>query len=223
MRDPYEVLGVSRGASDDEIKKAYRAKCKRWHPDLNPNDPTAEEHFKEVQAAYDAITKGETGPQMGGNPYGSYQQQGYGQQQGYQNGGPYGYYGNTQPYQNGAQPYNTQPADPVYKPTYFTPETPQQQPAYYNPDIQQPQNSAEPKDIFSNMANDTTQQGDVQPSDAGAAQQPQVSVTESEPLEPVQPQFAEPQEPVENYVEPQEPVDANSTAESANEKNTSEE
>ena len=60
MRDPYEVLGVSRGASDDEIKKAYRAKCKRWHPDLNPNDPTAEEHFKEVQAAYDAITKGET-------------------------------------------------------------------------------------------------------------------------------------------------------------------
>ena len=70
MRDPYEVLGVQRGASDDEIKKAYRAKCKRWHPDLNPNDPTAEEHFKEVQAAYDAITKGDNGPQMGGNPYG---------------------------------------------------------------------------------------------------------------------------------------------------------
>ena len=89
MRDPYEVLGVSRGASDDEIKKAYRAKCKRWHPDLNPNDPTAEEHFKEVQAAYDAITKGEAGPQMGGNPYSGYQQ-GYGQQsyqqQGYQGG-----------------------------------------------------------------------------------------------------------------------------------------
>ena len=90
MRDPYEVLGIQRGATDDEIKKAYRAKCKRWPPDLNPNDPTAEEHFKEVQAAYDAITKGDTGPQMGGNPYGSYQQQGYGQQnyqqQGYQNG-----------------------------------------------------------------------------------------------------------------------------------------
>ena len=88
MRDPYEVLGVQRGASDDEIKKAYRAKCKRWHPDLNPNDPTAEEHFKEVQAAYDAITKGDTGPQMGGNPYGGqsyggYQQQSYGGQQNY--------------------------------------------------------------------------------------------------------------------------------------------
>ena len=80
MRDPYEVLGVQRGASDDEIKKAYRAKCKRWHPDLNPNDPTAEEHFKEVQAAYDAITKGDAGPQMGGNPYGGYQQQSYNRQ-----------------------------------------------------------------------------------------------------------------------------------------------
>lgn len=93
MRDPYEVLGIQRGASDEEIKKAYRAQCKRWHPDLNPNDPTAEEHFKEVQAAYDAITKGETGPQAGGygNPYGSYQNgyqggyqsDGYGQQNGY--------------------------------------------------------------------------------------------------------------------------------------------
>ena len=80
MRDPYEVLGIQRGATDDEIKKAYRAKCKRWHPDLNPNDPTADEHFKEVQAAYDAITKGETGPQMGGNPYGGYQQQSYNRQ-----------------------------------------------------------------------------------------------------------------------------------------------
>ena len=94
MKDPYEVLGIQRGASEEEIKKAYRAKCKRWHPDLNPNDPTAEEHFKEVQAAYDAITKGETGPQNGGygNPYGQQQsyggfysggyQQGYGQQDG---------------------------------------------------------------------------------------------------------------------------------------------
>ena len=88
MRDPYEVLGIQRGATDDEIKKAYRAKCKRWHPDLNPNDPTAEEHFKEVQAAYDAITKGDTGPQMGGQPGGGY---GYGQQGYYQGGYQQGY------------------------------------------------------------------------------------------------------------------------------------
>ena len=79
MKDPYEVLGIQRGASEEEIKKAYRAKCKRWHPDLNPNDPTAEEHFKEVQAAYDAITK----QRAGGGGYqhqtsGSY---GYAQQQ----------------------------------------------------------------------------------------------------------------------------------------------
>ena len=92
MRDPYEVLGIQRGASDDEIKKAYRAKCKRWHPDLNPNDPTAEEHFKEVQAAYDAITKGETGPQNPG---------GYGAQGGYYNANPYGGYQQQQGYQQG--------------------------------------------------------------------------------------------------------------------------
>lgn len=81
MRDPYEVLGIQRGATDEEIKKAYRQQCKRWHPDLNQDDPTAEEHFKEVQAAYDAITKGTTGPQyqsyQGGgtsysNPFGGY-------------------------------------------------------------------------------------------------------------------------------------------------------
>ena len=87
MKDPYQVLGIQRGASDEEIKKAYRAQCKRWHPDLNPHDPTAEEHFKEVQAAYDAITKGETGPQQAQGGYGSYggysQQQYYGQQSGF--------------------------------------------------------------------------------------------------------------------------------------------
>ena len=107
MRDPYEVLGIQRGASDDEIKKAYRAKCKRWHPDLNPNDPTAEEHFKEVQAAYDAITKGETGPQSGGygqqgyNPYG--QQQSYGGYY-YQQGGSANYGG-----QNGYSDFGFDP------------------------------------------------------------------------------------------------------------------
>ena len=85
MRDPYEVLGVDRSAGDEEIKKAYRSQCKRWHPDLNPNDPTAEEHFKEVQAAYDAITKGDVGTQSGtgygySSPYGTYSN-GYSQQQ----------------------------------------------------------------------------------------------------------------------------------------------
>ncbi len=78
MRDPYEVLGIQRGASDDEVKKAYRAQCKKWHPDLNPGNPAAEEKFKEVQAAYDAITKGDTSPMGGGQSaygYGGQQQQ----------------------------------------------------------------------------------------------------------------------------------------------------
>ena len=58
MRDPYQVLGVATGASDDEIKKAYRSLCKKYHPDANVNNPNKEaltEKFKEVQNAYDQI------------------------------------------------------------------------------------------------------------------------------------------------------------------------
>ncbi len=76
MNDPYQVLGIQRGASDEEVKKAYRAQCKRWHPDLNPNDPTAEEHFKQVQEAYDCIVKGDAAqPSAGGA--GGYSRTGY--------------------------------------------------------------------------------------------------------------------------------------------------
>lgn len=53
--DPYKVLGVSPGASDEEIKKAYRALAKKYHPDLNPGDAEAARRMKEVNAAYEQI------------------------------------------------------------------------------------------------------------------------------------------------------------------------
>lgn len=78
-KDPYQVLGVSPGASDDEIKAAYRKLAKQYHPDLNNGSPAAEAKMKEINEAYTLLikSKGQNGSaQSGGqnrqqNPYGS--------------------------------------------------------------------------------------------------------------------------------------------------------
>lgn len=87
-KDPYEVLGVAHGASEEEIKSAYRRLAKKYHPDLNPGDPTAAQKMNEVNQAYDQIK----------NP------QAY-QQQSAQSSYGYGYGSQQQPY-SGPDPFD---------------------------------------------------------------------------------------------------------------------
>ena len=61
MKSPYDILGISPKASDDEIQKVYRALAKKHHPDLHPEDKDAEERFKEVSAAYSLLSNPEKG------------------------------------------------------------------------------------------------------------------------------------------------------------------
>ena len=84
-RDYYEVLGVGKNASEDEIKKAYRVLAKKYHPDMNPGDKEAEKKFKEASEAYAVLSDPEKRRQYdqfghaafdggagGGNPFGGF-------------------------------------------------------------------------------------------------------------------------------------------------------
>lgn len=104
MNDPYSVLGVARNASEEEIKKAYKALSRKYHPDANINNPNkdqAEEKFKQIQAAYQQIMKERTegysgygGSGYGGSGYGrgGYTSSGHGESSGY-GGSGYGGFG----------------------------------------------------------------------------------------------------------------------------------
>ncbi len=80
MNNPYEVLGVSENASDEEIKKAYRKLAKQYHPDNyidNPLKDLAAEKMKSINEAYDAIQKMRASGNSGGNTYGNGRNNGY--------------------------------------------------------------------------------------------------------------------------------------------------
>ena len=121
-KDPYVVLGVSKGATDEEIKSAYRKLTKQYHPDLHPDDPQAAAKMSEINAASDQIKDADsrrkyedsqnihpgTGYGYGSSPYGSYGsygQSGYSGYGGYGNYGQSGYYGSSQSSYNSSGSY----------------------------------------------------------------------------------------------------------------------
>lgn len=103
MKDPYEVLGVSRNASDDEIKSAYRKLAMKYHPDRNPDDAYAAQKMSEINAAYDILKDPEKAmlyragyydePRSGQSSYGSQDSaysHNYGSSYSYHRGSSYG-------------------------------------------------------------------------------------------------------------------------------------
>ena len=99
MEDLYSVLGVSRGATADEIKKAYRSLAFKYHPDRNPGDSVAEEKFKQINSAYAIL--GDEAKKREYDLYGSSEsssQYGYNRQNGTYGSSSYGYGSNQDPF-----------------------------------------------------------------------------------------------------------------------------
>ena len=82
--DPYKILGISRDATDEQIKQAYRQLAKKYHPDRNPGDAEAAKKMQQINAAYEQIKnpeKAQSGAGYGGyDPFGGYQQRTYQQE-----------------------------------------------------------------------------------------------------------------------------------------------
>ena len=106
ISDPYQVLGVSPDASDEEIKQAYRKLAKKYHPDLNPGDEAASKKMQQINAAYDQIKNPE-----------KYQQQNSGYGGGYSSYDPFGGFGGYGGYQQRGYA-DTEGADNYQKAAY---------------------------------------------------------------------------------------------------------
>ena len=89
MTDPYQILGITPNASDDEVKKAYRNLCRKYHPDKNPGNQAAEDMFKIVQEAYETIMD----QRKNGGAAGGYGTSGYGSYNGGTGAGGYSGFG----------------------------------------------------------------------------------------------------------------------------------
>ena len=94
MKDPYQVLGVSRDASEQEVTNAYRKLAKKYHPDLNPGDESAQKRMAEINVAYEEIKSGRARYQDYSRPQSGPQGRGY---------GGYGSYGGFNPFEGFGQ------------------------------------------------------------------------------------------------------------------------